>query len=114
MLKSLGAGGQLTVEQLAVEFHRTSLAPDRGGAPLVASLWTEGRYEGSQAARIRDLAAAASVEFHREVVRGAPIDHLGVILHLWAATAHRRWRPSPGWPSAATPRVQAPSTVRAT
>lgn len=82
-------GDDTGVDELASQFHRAFLAPDRGGAPLVASLWTEGRYEGSQAARIRDLAAAASVQFHRQAVRGAPVDHLGVVLHLWAATATR-------------------------
>ncbi len=77
------------LDRLAAGFHSAFLAPDRGGAPLVASLWTEGRYEGTAAARIRALAEAAAVEFDRDMARGAPIDHLGVLLLLWAQTIER-------------------------
>ena len=65
------------------------LRPDGGGAPPIASLWTEGRFEGDIARRTRELAESAALEFGAEAARGAPRDHLGSLLHLWAASVER-------------------------
>lgn len=75
------------LDELAAEFHAALLAPTGGGAPPVASLWIEGRFEGQIVARIRELAKSAALDFGSEAARGAPVDHLGVLLHLWAASA---------------------------
>ena len=72
------------LEGRGVEYHDLFLRPDSGG-PLVQSLWTEGRYEGEAAVRVRQLARAAGVDFQRQAARGAPVDHLGSLLLLWAA-----------------------------
>ena len=74
------------IETLAAEFYTTLLSPTYG-APPIASLWSEGRYEGEPAQRLRALAAAASIEFDARVARDAPIDHLGCVLLLWAHAA---------------------------
>lgn len=72
------------LDDRAAEYHDRLLRPDAG--PLVQSLWTEGRYEGEAAARVRKLAEHAGVTFQREQARGAAVDHLGSLLLLWAAT----------------------------
>ena len=77
------------LDELAADFHAAFLQPTGGGAPPVASLWTEGRFEGNAAARLRELAKSAAVDFDSEEARGAPIDHVGSMLHLWAATHER-------------------------
>ena len=77
------------LDELASQYHAALLAPTGGGAPPVASLWIEGRYEGQIVARIRELARSAALEFGEDAARGAPVDHLGVLLHLWAASAER-------------------------
>ncbi|MEL6428210.1 MAG: molecular chaperone TorD family protein [Planctomycetota bacterium] len=77
------------LDELAAEFHGAFLQPTSGGAPPVASLWTEGRFEGDAAARVRELAKSAAVDFDGVEARGAPIDHVGSLLHLWAATVER-------------------------
>lgn len=82
-------GGEGVLDELAAQFHSALLRPDRGGAPPIASLWTEGRYEGEAAGRLRVLAESAALEFDRTIARGAPVDHLGSILHLWAASVER-------------------------
>lgn len=94
LLEQLGvdvpdATGPAMLDELAAEYHATFLAPTGGGAPPVASLWTEGRFEGDVAARVRQLAEAAALDFGRDAARGAPVDHLGVLLHLWAACHDR-------------------------
>jgi len=77
------------VDELAADFHAALLAPTGGGAPPVASLWLEGRYEGERVARLRQASAAAGLDFDHEAARGAPIDHLGALLHLWASASER-------------------------
>lgn len=81
--------GEELLDELAAEFHGAFLRPADGGAPPVGSLWTEGRYEGQLAARIRELGEAAAAEFGNEAARGAPVDHLGSVLHLWALASSR-------------------------
>ena len=71
------------------EYHAALLAPTGGGAPPVASLWSEGRFEGQVVARLRTLAESAALDFGSEAARGAPVDHLGVLLHLWAVCVER-------------------------
>lgn len=88
-LKAPGGEGEAVLDELAAEFHGALLRPDRGGAPPIASLWTEGRYEGELAGRLRVLAESAVLELDRSLTRGAPVDHLGSILHLWAASLER-------------------------
>ena len=75
------------LEERAADFHDLFLRSARG--PLVQSLWTQGRFEGDATAQVRALADAAGLEFQREATRGAPPDHLGNLLLLWAATDGR-------------------------
>ena len=86
-LSSVGVDTGLLVEadldQLAAEFLEAFLQPAEGG-PLVQSLWTQGNYEADCAVTVRKLAEAAGVDFDRQAARGAPQDHLGCILLLWA------------------------------
>lgn len=82
------AGGARALEELAAAFYTALLSPT-GGAPPIASLWLEGRYEGEAAARVADLAALAGIDFDSVAARSAPIDHLGSILILWAEAAAR-------------------------
>jgi TorA maturation chaperone TorD len=77
------------LDELAAEYHAAFLRPEGGGAPPIGSLWTEGRYEGALASRVRELARSAAVDFDRGAARDAPVDHLGCMLHLWAATSER-------------------------
>lgn len=76
------------LEELAAAFYAALLAPT-GGAPPIASLWLEGRYQGEAAARVADLAALAGIDFDGGAARSAPIDHLGCILLLWAEASAR-------------------------
>ncbi len=71
------------LEERGADYHRLFLSPE--GSPLVQSLWTQGRYEGDAAVRVRQLAAAAGVSYQRGAARGAPVDHLGSLLLLWSA-----------------------------
>ncbi len=80
------AAGKEHLDGLATEFYAALLAP-RGGAPPVQSLWEEGRYEGRAAERLADLALLAGFEHDASAARGAPLDHLGAVLLLWAAAA---------------------------
>ena len=82
-------GDRESLEELAADYHAAFLRPDGGGAPPIGSLWIEGRYEGALAKRVRELAESAAVEFDGAVARDAPVDHLGCILMLWAATVER-------------------------
>lgn len=80
--------GARALEELAAAFYAALLSPT-GGAPPIASLWLEGRYQGEATARIADLAALAGIDFDAYNARSAPIDHLGCILLLWAEAAAR-------------------------
>jgi TorA maturation chaperone TorD len=51
--------------------------------PPVQSLWQEGRYDGAATVAVRQLAAAAGLQWGA-TARGAPPDHLGCLLLLWA------------------------------
>ena len=73
-----------STDELAAEFMETFIHPPEGGPP-VQSLWQYGTYEGDCAVTIRKLAEVAGVEFDRAMARGAPNDHLGCILLLWAS-----------------------------
>ena len=78
-------GDAAQLEELAADYYAAFVQPEHGG-PLVQSLWTSGTYEGESAAAIRRLATRAGLELDRTIARGAPPDHLGSILALWAAT----------------------------
>lgn len=85
---SSGDPGQASPElldELAAQYFETFVQPREGG-PLVQSLWTDGWYEGDAAVTVSKLAQAARFDFDRGAARGAPRDHLGSILLLWAAT----------------------------
>ncbi len=75
------------IEDRAAEYHDLFLRPEAG--PLVQSLWTQGRYEGDAAVRVRALAEAAGAGFDARAARGAPVDHLGSLLLFWAACEGR-------------------------
>lgn len=77
------------LEELAVEFFEAFVQPKEGGPP-VQSLWTEGTYEGTAAVAVRQLAEAVGIEFDGGAARGAPHDHLGCLLLLWAETREAR------------------------
>ncbi|MEM1448501.1 MAG: molecular chaperone TorD family protein [Planctomycetota bacterium] len=77
------------LDELAADYHAAFLQPRGGGAPPVGSLWTEGRYEGALTVRLRELAKSAALEVDPDAVRDAPVDHLGNVLHLWAACIDR-------------------------
>lgn len=71
------------LDELAADHFDTFLAPASGGPP-VESLWRGGAYEGGPAAEMRRLAESAALTFDRDLARGAPPDHLGSQLCLWA------------------------------
>lgn len=75
------------LDERAADFHDLFLSPT--GAPLVQSLWQEGRYEGGAAARVRQLAESLGLSLDREAARGAAPDHLGCILLLWTEARGR-------------------------
>lgn len=78
------ANQEAWIEERGAEYHDVFLRPQTG--PLVQSLWTQGRYEGDATVRIRQLAAAAAVEYQKSAARGAAVDHLGSLLLLWSKT----------------------------
>jgi len=81
--------GEASLDDLAAQYFEAIVQPKTGGPP-VQSLWTEGSYEGDSAVAVRKLAEAVGVEFDRGAARGAPHDHLGCLLLLWAETAGAR------------------------
>lgn len=75
-------------DRMSEEYFEAVLNP-KDAPPLVQSLWEEGRYDGEAAASMRKIAEAAGVEFDPKAARGAPPDHLGCSLLLWAELAER-------------------------
>lgn len=76
------------LEELSARYFELFLHPD-GAQPPIQSLWHDGQYEGDAAASVRELAKAAALE-QAPGARGAPPDHLGCILLLWAELATTR------------------------
>ena len=76
------------LDTLAAEYFEMFVSP-ADGAPLVQSLHQGGVYEGPPAAGARRLAEAAGVTLDADAARGAPADHLGCLLQLWARVAQR-------------------------
>jgi TorA maturation chaperone TorD len=74
---------EIVLERLAGEYFQAFARPE-AGAPPVASHWRERQAGGDSAAAARRAAMAAGLEFDRAVVRGAPVDHLGHLMVLWA------------------------------
>lgn len=72
-----------SLECLGAQYFEVFLQP-RSSSPPVQSLWVEGKYEGEAAISIRRLAKVANLKYQKELARGAPVDHLGCILILWA------------------------------
>ena len=71
------------LESLAATYYECWLQPERG-APPIASLWIHGQYEGQVTVQLRKIAAAVGCELDTTASAGAPIDHLGCLLLLWA------------------------------
>ncbi len=71
------------LDELAAQFFELFVQPQSGG-PLVQSLWVHGSYEGDCAVAVRKLSEAAGCEFDPAAARGAPHDHIGCIVLLWA------------------------------
>lgn len=74
---------EAVLERLARQYFDSFLGP-RAGHPPVASLWRVRQAGGDSVAAARRAAAAAGLEFDRAIARGAPVDHLGHLLLLWA------------------------------
>lgn len=75
-------------DALANEYFEALLHPT-DGFPPVQSLWQVGQYDGDSAVSVRSIAAAAAREI-APGARGAPPDHLGCILLLWAELFRER------------------------
>ncbi|MEZ6197096.1 MAG: molecular chaperone TorD family protein [Planctomycetota bacterium] len=76
-------GDTAALEALAAEYFERFVAP-RDTPPLVHSLAEGGGYEGEPAAGVRNVAAQLGVARDEDAARGAPVDHLGSELELWA------------------------------
>ncbi len=71
------------LDALAVEYFEYFINPQRG-FPLVQSLYEQGSYESAATAGIRKISTSLGLELDSELARGAPPDHLGAELLLWA------------------------------
>lgn len=78
------------LDDLAAAYFETWVQPS-DGFPPVQSLAEGSTFEGPPAAAMRAIAEAAGVTFEPAAARGAPVDHLGAQLALWAHV-HRRDR----------------------
>ena len=79
---------ELDRDELAAEFFEEFISP-QSGTPLVQSIAEGGSYEGDAAAGVRSIAEAAGLEWNRESLRGAPVDHLSTALFLWSELVPR-------------------------
>jgi TorA maturation chaperone TorD len=70
------------LEALAERYCALFLYP-ADAPPPVQSLWQHGQFDGDAAQSVREIAAAAGRELAAGA-RGAPPDHAGCILLLWA------------------------------
>ncbi len=75
------------LDELGAEFFQTVLQP-AGRPPLVHSLWREGKYDGDAAVDVRRVAEGLGLQLAAGA-RGAPPDHLGCLLTLWAELRDR-------------------------
>lgn len=95
------------VDTLAADYYQRFITPERR-PPLIQSLWADGQYESETTAAVRRYAEQAGLAFERDIARGAPPDHLGAELTLWAELAgpwpegaarfvenHLRWAAAP-------------------
>lgn len=91
------------IEQLACDYFEAIVKPMKG-APPVQSLHEGDTFDGEAARSMKQIAEAAGVRLDPDGARGAPIDHLGCQLALWAhletrdpiaaeilAARHLRW-----------------------
>ena len=76
------------LDDLAADYFEFMVKPN-DQAPLLQSLFEDGRYQSAVTVSIERIADSAGVELDRELARGAPVDHLGVELLLWAELATR-------------------------
>lgn len=86
------------VDALAADYYQRFITPERR-PPLIQSLWADGQYESETTAAVRAYAEQAGLAFERAIARGAPPDHLGAELTLWAEIAEP-------WPDGAARFVQ--------
>lgn len=73
------------LDRVAAEYCDAFLQPQHHPPPI-ESLWIDGSYEGDTTLAVRALSEAAGLELDRDAARGAPPDHAGSLLLLWAAT----------------------------
>ena len=71
------------IESLAADYFETFVKPLEGPPP-VQSLAEGDSFEGEPAKAMRAIADAAGVSFDAAAARGAPVDHLGAQLAMWA------------------------------
>lgn len=71
------------LEALRADYADLFVLPQRG-APPVASLWLEGRYQGESTAALQRVTEATGYAFDGGAAQ-APKDHLGCLLLLWVA-----------------------------
>ncbi len=82
------ADDQAALDSWAAEYFEIFVAPNPGPPPI-QSLVQGGSYEGKPAAAMRELAAQLGLDRRSQAARGAPPDHLGAQLELWAEVAER-------------------------
>jgi len=71
------------LEELAQQYFEAFLRPG-SESPPIASHWRSGQAGDDSGAAARRTAMAAGLSFDRAIERGAPVDHLGNLLALWA------------------------------
>lgn len=81
----LALPAETELAELGAEYCAAFLHPN-DALPPIRSLWSEGRYDGDAAQAVRAL-ARASGRVLAAGARGAPPDHLGCLLALWADLA---------------------------
>ncbi len=90
---------EAALEELAAAYFAAFVDPERGPPP-VQSVVSGGGYEGPPAAAIRALATQLGLDRDTAAARGAPPDHLGSELELWAEIAERMPAQAPAFAAA--------------
>ena len=76
------------LDALAAEYFEVFVKPLEG-PPMIQSLAEGDAFEGPPADAMRAIAEACGVDFDPVAARGAPVDHLGAQLSLWASLRRR-------------------------
>lgn len=82
------ADDAVAIDQLASTYFDEVVHPTTR-TPPVHSLVVENKYEGNAAGGMRKVAESLGVDQDRDSSRGAPPDHLGAELTLWAELCSR-------------------------